>query len=226
MNNYYYKFLLVFALLLFQSCSLFTGTDDELTEVTLGGIIIPGKTFQDEDIVIKYIWQGGGCLRSIEEVKIKQYNSQIMLTPIGRLTTSGACPEDIFWKIETVSLGNLRNGFYTIRIFGKASSFNSSLVIPKSAPDSLFQFYVTTVGTVSGQLLAGIDVQVTFMPPTDSTLVGVTDSSGVVVLSYESLLDMDSLRYYPGYQPSGYYRGQTIAYIGQPEVITLGISGK
>jgi hypothetical protein len=226
MRNHFYKFLIVAALLPFQSCSLFTGTDDELTEVTLRGIILPGKTDQNENIVVKYSWQGGGCLRSIEDVMINQHKNQITLTPLGKLITGVACPADIFHRIETVSLGRLNSGTYTVTYKGKSTYFTDDVIIPKAAPDSIFQFQIKAIGIESGQLLAGINVHVTFMPPTDTTLGGVTDSSGVVVLSYKSLLDTDSLRYYLDYQPNGYYIGQTVSYIGKPEVITLGVLGK
>lgn len=225
MRNHFYKFFIVAALLPFQSCSLFTGADDELTEVTLRGIILPGRTAQNENIAVKYSWQGGGCLRSIEDVVINQYNNQITLTPLGKLITGSGCPADIFYEIEIVSLGSLNSGTYSVTFNGKSTSFKDDVIIPRTAPDSIFQFQIKTIGVESGQPLSGIEIQVILGSPEDTALEGVTDSSGISVLNYETS-KTDSLDYSVAYLPHGGGLGQTKTYKGQPEVITLGVLGR
>lgn len=212
----------VLALCACTSCHSPTGSDYIFVKVPLRGLIIPGRINPGENAVVKYIWHGGGCLRSIAYVEVNRSDRHIIITPFGKYLTGGTCPADVWTRIDAVSLGALAAGTYTVIVVGDTTSYRDSLTVPTAASDSLFQFNVTTVDPETGAPVGGIQFYVRLFPPADTTLEASTDSSGVSVLTYPSV-GVDSLQYELGFSLPPGYLGFTQARIGQPEIITLGV---
>ena len=135
----------------------------------------------------------------------------------------GPCPEDIFFKIDTVSLGLLWEGIYAIALVGDNFTYQNTLNIPTSADDSLYQFNIKGVGLQTGKAVPDVSFGVYLGPPADTMLAGITDSSGFVMLTY-FYSEVDSL-YYEIFRgnPPFEYLGWTGAQLGIPEIMTLGI---
>ncbi len=192
--------------------------DYELREVYLSAIVIPGAANSDEEITIKYVWQGGGCSREIGDVQINQNGNRFTIKPlINAYIGGGGCTCDIFHEVGYISLGNLTHGIYYIDVIGKNMTFHDSLTIPTSADDSLFKFRFSAIGTETGQFIADVTVGISVFNEEyyiDTCLQAITDSNGIAEIQYYSP-DDDSIFY------SMEFDGSTKAFINKPEYITL-----
>jgi len=215
------RLLVLVLLALCSSCRSPTGSEFVIDRVPVRGLILPGRVKQGENVQAKYIWFGGGALREISHVTVDRDSDRISVTPMGKYQIGGAVPSDAFTRIDTVSLGPLEDGSYEVVLIGDSDCYFGSLTVSSTAPESLFQFEIRTVYPGTRTPRAGVTVNVRVFPPADTTLEGVTDSSGVLLLTYPSV-GMDTLSYEPGLPPAPGYLGMTQIRLGTPEVITLG----
>lgn len=205
--------LLVF-LIIYGGCS----RDFKEVKLKLYGLILPGKATSNDNIVAKYIWEGGGNLREIARVKVDYNSDMITIIPYGLLDLrERAFPFDIFMRTDTVSLGPLPEGSYTIKLVGETLTYYDTLGIPTDAPDSLFQFHVTAISRETGDVVSGLPLELILFSPSDTILRDTTDLTGFALFEYSNS-NIDSLVYIL------YCAIQTWAKLGVPEVITIGVS--
>ena len=193
-------------------------SDFKEVKLKLYGLILPGKTASDINVVAKYIWEGGGPLREIAKVTIDYDDNTITLTPYGLLDQRDrGFPDDIFTRTDTVSLGPLPEGSYTVKLVGETLTYYDTLGIPTDAPDSLFQFHVTAISRETGDVVSGLPLELILFSPSDTILRDTTDLTGFALFEYSNS-NIDSLVY------TLYFAIQTWAKLGVPEVITIGVS--
>jgi len=201
--------------------------DFEEVKLRLYGLILPGKTASNGNIVAKYVWQGGGNLREIARVNVDYNGNMVSIRPYGLLDLrERAFPDDIFWRTDTVSLGVLPTGSYTIKLVGETFTYYDTLIVPTDVPDSLFQFDITVISQETGNIVTNIPIALEIYSSPDTVLRDTTNSSGLVMFTYANP-GFDSLSYYlfneANDQQQHFYFGQTHAELGVPEVITVGM---
>jgi hypothetical protein len=215
------RLLVLFLLVLCSSCRSPTDSGYVIGKVPVRGLILPGRVDQGENVQAKFIWHGGGALREISHVAVNQESDRILVTPMGKYLTGGIIPCDAFTRIDTVSLVRLEDASYEVVIIGDSDCYFDSLAVPSSAPESLFQFEIKTVYPGTRIPAIGVGLYVRIFPPADTTLVSMTDSSGVSTLTH-SWVGVDTLSYELGFTSPPGYLGMTQIRLGTPEVITLG----
>ena len=220
MGRFIYNFFIVF-LIVFNSCS----RDTEEVKLRLFGLVLPGKTSSNSNIVAKYIWEGGGQLQKIAKVTVDREYSTVTIIPYGLFDHNGLPTHDIFWRTDTVSLGMLPVGTYTIELVGESFTYYDTLSIPIDAPDSLFQFDITAISQETGNIVPNIPIVLEIYSSPDTLLRDTTNSSGLVMFTYSNP-SFDSFSYYlyDEANEQHFNFGQTYIESGVPEVITVGMS--
>lgn len=200
-------------------------TDTEEVRLRLFGLILPGKTTSNNNVVAKYIWEGGGQLREISKVNVDLNDNIITITPYGLIDYNLLPTDDIFWQTGFVSLGILPIGSYTIKLVGETFTYYDTLNVPVDACDSLFQFHVTVISQETNEAIPDLPLMLLQLSSMD-TLRDTTDLSGIARFTYHDF-GVDSLVYelkLDIYFVGGFlYFSQTVAKLGIPEVITVGV---
>lgn len=200
-------------------------TDTEEVKLCLYALVLPGKTLSSNEVVAKYIWEGGGQLREISKVNVDLDDNIITITPYGLIDYNLPSTDDIFWRTGFVSLGILPTGSYTIKLVSETFTYYDILIVPTDACDSLFQFHVTVISQETNELIPNLPLMLLQLSSMD-TLRDTTDLSGIARFTYHDF-GVDSLVYELKsdiYSVGGYfYFSQTAAELGIPEVITVGV---
>lgn len=212
------KYLYAIIIITLVICNCF---DSEYTNVQLElyGLILPGKTTSENNIIAKFIWKGGGWLQEIAEVRIDRIGNNITIVPYGLLRLKGGCTDDIFIKVDTISLGPLSEGSYNIMLIGSSFTYYDTLIVPVDAPDSLYQFRITAISLQTSETVPNLPIWLGIDSPVDTTLVDTTDSSGFAMITYTNS-NIDSVHYYMVHY---YVLGETWAKLGIPEIFKLGV---
>ena len=143
----------------------------------------------------------------------------LTLIPIGLDDHDGACPCDIFWKVDSVEIDPLEEGAYSVELKGRETTYYGTFHVPVAAPDSLFQFFITIINKNSGDGVPGHEVLLYVHLPIDTQFTDTTNSEGYVEFTYFSST-ADSLLY--GLREA--HDAQTWIKKGIPEVMQIGIS--
>jgi hypothetical protein len=212
-----YACMVLVVILLICGCS----HDFEEVRLDLYGLVLPGRTTSNDEIIAKYVWEGGGNLREIAHVDLDYNNDVITITPYGLRDLRGgvAFPEDIFTRTDTVSLGLLTEGSYVVKLVGDNIVYYDTLVIPSEAPDSLFLFYVTVISLEDSNSVADLPLDLWLIEDDvdlDTTLTDTTDSSGRAQFTYYNI-GLDSVYY-------SLRSVHTWLMLGIPDKITIGVS--
>jgi hypothetical protein len=225
----FFRFILLAVIcgfVLLQSCDL-TSPKYRLTRLHLVGYVLPGKTSSDDDVIVKFVWGGGGCIRSVDSVLVDTSDSYITVTPLSRRWIWGPCPADVFRAVSSVSLGRLEDGTYTIELVGADRSLVDSLAVPMEVEGGLFQFDVRMLDPLTyGSAGEGIEVWIGILDLElgirDTTLSAVTDSRGTCSFEY-TRAGGDTLMYMMGAGgiPRAAYLMLSAAVRGRPEQITF-----
>jgi hypothetical protein len=144
---------------------------------------------------------------------------------MGRLGLSDICTEDIFEKIDGVSLGILPQGMYTVILIGKNFVYYDTLHVPAQAPDTCYQFRITVIDISTHQPVPDLPIELWIDDTAFTQLYDTTNMIGTVSITY--LYDLtDTLQYDILVEHNGWpgYFGQTHIVKGTPEVINLGIA--
>jgi hypothetical protein len=186
-------------------------------KLELYGLVLPGRIISGNNVVAKYVWQGGGNLREIARVNVQHIGNTIVITPYGLLDLRNrAFPCDIFLQTDTISLGSLTEGTFIIILEGSSCTYSDTLVVPSDGSDGFFQFSVTAVNRETGHAVSGLPLDLELYQSCDTLLKDTTDSSGHAIFTF-SMPGVDSLVY-------AMYSVYTWAKVGIPEIITIDIS--
>ncbi|TET21303.1 MAG: hypothetical protein E3J78_04090 [Candidatus Cloacimonadota bacterium] len=142
----------------------------------------------------------------------------LTLIPIGLDDPDGVCPDDIFWKVDSVEIDPLEEGAYSVELIGRETTYYGTFLVPADAPDSLFQFFITIINKNSGDVVLGHEVMLHVYSPIDTQFTDTTNSEGYVEFAYFSSTT-DSLCY--GLREA--HVAQTWIEKGIPEVMEIGI---
>jgi hypothetical protein len=131
---------------------------------------------------------------------------------------------DFFVRIDTVSLGILAEGSYTIVLIGKNFVYYDTLQVPTEVPDTAFQFHITAIDMSTYHPAPDVPVHIWIDDLALTHLTDTTDMAGTATLTYtNSTTDTIAYDIFTGPSSwSGYY-GNTHAIKGIPEIITLGV---
>jgi len=133
---------------------------------------------------------------------------------------------DFFEKIDTVSLGVLAEGTYTVVLVGRNFAYYDTIDVPTATQDTNFQFQITAIDLLTHQPVSDLPVELWIDDTLFTQILDTTDAAGTVIITYEYNA-ADTIAYDiftgSGYWPGHY--GQTQAVKGIPEVITLGLAG-
>jgi hypothetical protein len=132
------------------------------------------------------------------------------------------CTTDVFYAEESVSLGILPAGNYTVNLIGKSYSLSGMFEIPSSAPDSLYQWNIHLVDPYSDQLVADRPLTIYIGSYNNVVIHDTTDASGFARIEYFSE-GTDSLLYYLRVFSGTGFRW-IYAKKGLPELITHRVS--
>lgn len=173
------------------SCSGPTGILTEPDSVSVWAMVLPGRVSEGEEVLLKYVWSNtGGCLWDIGGVEVDRRGNDICVTPFGDYITRGSCPEELryWWGTDTISLGLLSPGQYTVQVVGSDCTYEDELTVPVGADSHLFRFDVTSFWFDTGQPAEGIElklwVDADSLP--SSSIFCVTDSLGMCSFVYDN----------------------------------------
>jgi hypothetical protein len=214
------KVLLLFVLigvLVFWSC----GKNEERVRLTLGGLIVPGKTSTTNAIPIKFIWQGGS-ISEVHEVMYDWSGHHLTLIPIGLEESDGTSGPGEFWDVYPLEINPLETGTYTIELIGDEVSYFDTIIVPMDAVDSIFRFGITVTSRSTGNPVSHYPITIGIHPlhtiTPDTFLNDTTDSDGFVEFTYYSAV-YDTIEY--GLDIFSY--PSSIAVKGVPEMMKIGL---